>query len=433
MSRITQMLSKALPQRGPTDAPKHPQIVYLNGGVGAMIVTWNDYIQAEAALRHPVISRGINKIAESVQQARFVAVEDERAPPAQRSGKKTLIDDLQALLDSPNDNMSSPQFRYWMSINWTCYGRVPIRFGVSGMDRTRVNGMYPLEARLTKSHLDQRGAVKWYEYGQNSDTQRYDSHHTWLGKASKGGGYADQIWRVGLRGYQHKDDRNNVLCSIGLPAEVIRLLLVRAAQTAAGHPNVRYLVTTSRTLTDKQKEAVRKHLNGDHGVDGGESGKIPILNNAADVTIHKLDNDLSDIHSKVPVDDMTRMIFGALGIPIALAGLGAADAAKFAGNFKESRMSFWQDTIVPGHLTPLSWGLTDFLCPPGVCIKPDLDHVPAMQEARAQSMKDVQDIRFLTTTEKRAMFGLDPNDALPEDTSGPKAPTTTTQPETPNE
>jgi len=35
-------------------------------------------------------------------------------------------------------------------------------------------------------------------------------------------------------------------------------------------------------------------------------------------------------------------------------GLGSADAAKYANNYGESRLSFWQDTIVPSYLSPIA-------------------------------------------------------------------------------
>jgi len=412
MAGIRKFFGKARPERAPTEAPVHPEVLNVNGEFGAVIVQWNDHIQAASALKHPIVSRALNKIAESVQQVRFVVVEDELNPV--REGLAGTKKKIQAVLDCPNDGQSAAQWRAWMSLNWSAYGRVPMRFSVGAVDSTLVNGVYPLEARWTRAKINKRGAPTGYNYGDLQSTQRFDSHFAWKQKSNKSAGFADQIWRGGLKGFQDKDDRNHVLQSIGLPSEVIRLLLIRAAQTAAGHPNVRYLVTCGRTLTEAQKTALRNHLNQKHGVEGDASGNIPVLNNAADVVIHKLDNDLSDIHSKMPSDDMARLIFGGFGIPIALAGIGAADGAKFAGNYIESRSAFWEDTIIPAHLTPLCSGLTNFMCPEGLVIRPQLDDIEAVKDARVRRMRELRDVNYLTTTEKRALFGLEPNENLPE-------------------
>jgi hypothetical protein len=119
---------------------------------------------------------------------------------------------------------------------------------------------------------------------------------------------------------------------------------------------------------------------------------------------------------------MARLIFGGFGIPIALAGMGAADAAKFASNYVESRSAFWEDTIVPGYISPIAVGLTQALCPVGLVIVPDLDSVPAMMAARLTSMKDLQGVLFLTTSEKRELFGYEATTLIPEFTAAKAAP-----------
>ena len=109
----------------------------------------------------------------------------------------------------------------------------------------------------------------------------------------------------------------------------------RALDTASGHPNVKYVITAEKTLTKQQKEALHKHLE-EAGPGGENSGNVLFLYNT-DVKVHKLDNKLADIHSKSRLDDMTRQIAGVFGVPVALLGLGSADAAKYASNYVESR------------------------------------------------------------------------------------------------
>jgi phage portal protein BeeE len=407
-------LRKAAPQRAANDAPRQPEVLYLTSGLGVAIVQWNDYIAAEAAMRHPIVSRALHKIASSVQQVSWFAEVDPESSKADQSGKARFIEDLNALLRDPNDEMTPAMLRYWLALNYAAYGRTPLRVTHKALDRKMPNGLYTLETRHVLSHKNNRGQVDTYQYGQSdNDKQMFPSYRRWRDEGLTNG-FVEVIWRPGLKGYQHKDDQNTPLRSVGLPAQVIRSLLIRAIQTAEGHPNVRYLVTCEKTLTKPQKEALKRHLNEDHGPEGPDAGKVPILQNVGKIDIHTLDNDLSDIHSKMPSDDMARLIFGAFGIPIALAGMGAADGAKFAGNYVESRAAFWEDTIVPDYVSPICQGMTRFICPPGVRISADLDSVPALAKSRITSMKEAEDITFLTTNEKRELFGFGPTTAIPQ-------------------
>lgn len=397
------------------DIPVQPDVLYLNNGTGVALVQWNDYIQAEQAMRHPIIWRALDMLASSFQMIEWRAVEDENARAADRANKTRMIEAFNEFLQCPSDDLTAEKLRYWMALNWTCYGRIPFKAGFRATEKTIPNGMYPLDARHTHAVFDNRGRVTRYKYGQNTDDN--ESHPSKM-SAREGQAFIGQIWRPGLRGYLTKEDQATPLRAIGLPAQVVKSLLLRTIQTAEGHPNVRYLVTAEGKITPEQQDAIKKHLNSDHGIRGDQSGNIPILKNIAGLQIHTLDNDLSDIHSKMPMDDMTRLIFGALRIPIALAGIGAADAAKFAGNFDSSRASFWEDSVIPCYVSPILGGMTQMLCPPGICIKPVYDRVPAIQQRRVQNMLNVNKIEFLTTNEKRAMFDLDPDDSLPVQTGG---------------
>jgi hypothetical protein len=424
---------KAAPNRGSADGPKQPDVFYLNNGVGVAVVTWSDSIAAQQAMSHPIVYRALHKLASSVQQVKWFAEIDPDTATEDQAGKVAIIRKLNAVLNSPNDDMTPEMLRYWLALNYAVYGRAPLRVTHGALDPTVANGIYTLETKQMVAHYNQRGSVTKYDYGMGETKESYPSFLTWKNERLTKG-FADMIWRPGLKGYQHRTDYNTPMHSLGLPAQVIRSLLVRAINTAEGHPNVRYLVTCSKTLQEEQKKALKRYLNEDHGPDGPESGKVPILQNAADVVIHKLDNDLSDIHSKMPSDDMARLIFGAFGIPIALAGMGAADGAKFAGNFIESRASFWQDTVVPDYVSPIFKGLTRVLCPIGVRISPDLDSIPAMVDGRVSSMSKASAVNFLTTDEKRELFGWAATTLIPQvqgATTTPAAAPTTENP--PNE
>ncbi|MGL5735530.1 MAG: phage portal protein [Beijerinckiaceae bacterium] len=406
---------KAAPDSRPSDRPVQPEIHYLRSGVGVAIVSWSDNIAARQAMQHPIVYRALDKLASSVQQVEWFAELDPNADPKEREGKQTFVKALNGLLASPNPDLTAAQLRYWMALNYACYGRVPLKFSTSLVDSSKPNGIYPLEARLVKGEQDARGVIARFSYGEGDTKQVWPSHSSWAASGQTGArGYVAEIWKPGLKGFQHHCDNNTALSTVGLPSQVIRQLLIRAVQTASGHPNVRYLVMVEKTLTDRQKAVLNEHLNGDHAPSGEEAGKIPILQTVGKIEIHKLDNDLSDIHSKMPSDDMARLIFGAFGIPIALAGMGAADGAKFAGNYQESRLAFWEDTLIPSYIQPLFQGLTKSLCLPGVRISPNYDSIPAIMKGRISSMKEAGSIGFLTTDEKRELFGWAKTTVIPQ-------------------
>src|SRR4029077_10334605 len=155
-----------------------------------------------------------------------------------------------------------------------------------------------------------------------------------------------------------------------------------------------------------QKEALEKHLAASApGED--ESGQVLFLFNTT-IKVDKLDNQLADIHSKIPLDDMTRQIAGVFGVPVPLLSLGSADAAKYAGNYVEARLAFWQDTILPCYLAPIAAGMTQVICPPGARITFDLDAIPALWKGRAELGETLSKVNFLTATEKRGVLDFEP-------------------------
>lgn len=413
---------KGRPTRVVSDTPVPPDVLTLRNGVRVPIIQWNSHIAAEQALSHPIVAPALEKIANSFKQVGWIAAEDPKASAADRRGKSAVIQRINDFLLSPHDELTPSMLRYWMALNWACYGRIPYKVGFEAMHQTVPNGIWPLEARYVTAKKDGRGVVASYTYGSVETAQTFRSRLA----AGVGQDFIDQIWKPSLSGTQGRADNNSPLSTVGLPAQVIKSLLIRAINTAEGHPNCGYIVTADSTMLPDQINAVTEVLNDHHNTNGPNSGEIPILNNVPGFKIHTLPNDLSDIHTKTPTDDMKRLIYTAFGIPIALAGIGAADAAKFAGNFDESRATFWEDTIDPAYVDPIFGGLTQSLCPVGVCIKPVYDDVPAMQGRRVQKMASVNNIDFLTTTEKRAMFGLKEDNSLSKMTGGATPTTGTT-------
>lgn len=393
---------KARPNRSPKDAPIPPTSMWVTSS-RRNIVQYGNAVAAEKALEHPIIFRCLHKLGTSVQQVQWYAEADPDVPASERANA-TTIKALNALLKSPNDALAPDQLRYWMTLAYAVFGRVPFKVGV-GVEKLPT-GIYPLDARYLQSVTDERGLIKGYTYSSSAPSSGVFDTRRVAERAGHTKGYAHEIYTPNLSASLECGKNITALAAIGMPSDIITKLMQRAYDAACGHPNTKYIVTAEKTLTERQKQAIKDHVE-ESGPGGDESGNILFLSNT-EVKVHPLNNDLSDIHSKMPSDDMARMICGAFGIPISLIGLGAADGAKFAGNYKESRQSFWEDTIVPGYLTPFQTGLTAALCPPGARIRFDLDTIDAIQDSRATRAANLERVTFMTNDEKREIAGFAP-------------------------
>lgn len=400
---MLRFLKKSVADRKPADAPIEPSVIYLRDGSAVAVTQWSARMAAESAMSHPVVYRALDKIAQSVQMTEwYVDVDPKYEGPAPSAARKKAIE---GVLASPNDEMTPAMLRYWMGLCYATFGRTALRVSISGRQTDCPSGMFPIQVEHLAAHYTQRGAIKSYEYGQGENKQKFVSRQAWEEGDTKG--FVDQIWRPSLSGCGRDvyNNSNSPLMAIGMPSKVVKHLILRAVNSAKGVSNVRYIVTTEGTLTADQQNALKQKLSADPTAEWGASGNV-VLTNAGRIEVHKVAADLSDIHSKLPADDMSRMIFAAFGIPLALAGIGASDSSKFAGNYSESRLSFWEDTIIPSYVEPIVQGLTRMLCPPGLVIKANYDSIPAIQHGRASTMKSVSGVTFLTTDEKREMFGF---------------------------
>lgn len=408
--------------RRPSDDP-NASILKRFTRFGKASVTYSEALEARAAMKHIVVYRCLDKLATTFQGVRLYVERDPMLPKSERTSK-TKIAKLQAVLDNPNGNMNGKQLQYWLALVWALHGRIPIKIGVSSMDGGP-NAIYPLDPALTEAKFSGQGEIYAYKYGKGENPVEIPSMNK-AQRTTRGVGeeqasfpsvaFAHEIVKPNVTGvFDMRNNNNSALQAIGLPASVITLLLQRAHDTASGHPNSKYIVATEKTLTDPQKQSLKEQFN-DREVGEEESGNVLILGNTK-VQVEKLDNNLSDIHSKMPLDDMSRHIAGAFGVPIALLGFAGADGSKFANNYEESRNSFYEDTVVPGYVTPICQGLTEAMCPAGYVVMADLDSIPALQDKRAKRAKELEDITFLTIDEKRELCGygtITGGDKLPE-------------------
>jgi len=406
MSLLDAFRRKARPLRNALDNPQRFAIkMFGNASIPAMnnALLWT----GKEAMGHPVIYRCVNKIGLAVQDIKWYVDTDPEYKGREKNAK--YVKDIQAVLDSPNDEQMASQLRYWLAINKAIYNRFQIKVGVN-VDR-RPNAIYPLSAEYFKTKYKDNGLIDHYVYDpggteQNLPTRRQVDPRL-DGNLERAFAYAYITPSLsGAEVGKFGEAANAPLVSIYKPARVISMLIQRADDTASGHPNVKYIIAGEKTLGVEQEDALDEEMN-DRQVGKEESGNVLILNNTS-VQVHKLDNGMNDIHSKVPMDDMTRMIYAAYGIPLALAGINSADASKFAGNFESSRRSFYEDTIIPNYCGPIAEGLTNALCPPGLKVYFDHDSIPGLGEIRSNKAKTLQGVGFLTQDEKRELCGFPP-------------------------
>jgi hypothetical protein len=374
-------------------------------------------------------------LARSVQHVTFEARLDPDYSGKGNVGTKRptqkMVDDINDLLKSPNDSMNVSQFLYWLTLNLASYGRVSFKVGTD--INNFPNGLYPLDGRWVYADVDERGVVQAYRYGWANDSKDQISPTRKASERDKSmRGWVHQIYTPNLSGHHGATGQmegQTPLTAIGLPVQVTRALLQRAVDSAEGSPNIKYLIATEKNLTQQQQDALADHA--DSSVAGGSTSANLLFLHNTKVDVKELSNDMADIHSKIPMEDFTKMIAGAFGIPAPLLGLSSADAAKFAGNYAEARRSYWEDSLLPSFVDPIADGLTSAICPPGVIIRPDLDSIVALSESRIARAKELGFVDFLLDDEKRELCDypdLTPDEAkvIAELRAANKAPSATT-------
>jgi hypothetical protein len=389
------------PVRNPNSDPvKDMRGFWANGIDGLAPVSYEQIFKVQYALRHPAIFRCVDKIASCVQEAPLIArkIPKEEGVIFTRTDATTKA--LQSVLDNPNDDFNRIQFKYWSALNLALYGQFFLKIGRNSI--LLPNAIYPLQTQNTTILLTKNGRIRGYRMltadglGHSDIPTRKVVEGEELNKTSVGLAWGHHIFRP-------SEDvlklQNSPLAAATQPADIIGLLLARARDTASGSPNIKHIVTTDASVTKEQEDSLmemfRKAV-----ADGEKSGQVGFISGTG-IKIEKLDNGLTDIHSKLPMDDMFRMCGAIFGVPMALLGISAADGSKFASNFVESRLAFVQDTVIPSYLHPIECGLTEALCPPGYEIVFDRDNIQALNDERVNKALKLKDIPFLTDEEKR--------------------------------
>jgi phage portal protein BeeE len=386
-------LFKAQPQRRPSDAPTPPLLVNVpNAKAG--LVNYSVVAAAEQGRKHPFVFPCIRMLVEAGAQVPWYCEPDPLVAESEQAPQK-VIDELNSLLASPSDSKSPFELKQWMIEDLALYGRIAMKIGLSVSNTP--NGIYPLTTRHVTLELDARGNPKTYGYGYSKNKDLIPAKKY----AAKGTAYVCEVRKANSDGSCEWQGTLTPLSSLGLPTEITKLLLHRAYDTASGHANIQNILQVDPVdATPKAVDDLMDELE-NYMVSGEDSGGMKFSSRIKGVL--KVENNLSDIHSKVPMDDMARMIARAFGIPIALYGLGAADAAKFAGNYAESIAALYKGTVIPGYLVPIEEALTLSLCPYGARIRFNRDAIEALALERLNSSAG-----FITVDEARELRGWTP-------------------------
>ena len=412
-NNLKDWFTRGADDRKPSENPMKAIASSLSDWANGIFVrkSWNTEIGAEKALKNPVVFRCVDKIGTAVQSVTWFAEKD-----ADYSGhvSKKEIADVETVLKNPNDQMTGSQLRYWLALNIALMGRVCLKAGVSNGG---LNAIYPLQQGKLIADYNIYGNITKYIYGfaDKKDTipSFFSTSKDQNGYPEKG--FAFEITKPSLNLLDNTG--NDPVKAIVKQVTILDLLADRALDTADETPNIKYILTLPSGITEEEEKKIREQIE-DHKVGEEKSGDLMTLY-GVDLGIHKLENNLSDLHTKIPADDMARHIAGVFGVPVALMGTAAADSAKFANNYAESRQSFYEDTIIPGYLIPIQEALTRFIAPKGIRIRFDFDSIPALQQSRAKLAKELEGVSFLTRNEKREFTGWEPTDEQAEENAQP--------------
>lgn len=393
-------LKRTLPKKNPKYAPA---AVISTATLRTSYDTGKSYEYARMAgeaLKIDIVQSCVEKIASTVQSIPWMA----------RGGGVKERKDLQELLDNPDDG-SGANLRYWMAANIALFGSIYVKAGIF---RGQINALYPLYPELvTGITTDAYGEPEYLEYGTGAKAQSIPLKSK---DAARAHGYAFRIGHKPLEfGWNYQV---SPLKALGLSADIVQNLLKRSHDLSDSTPNIKHILFTEQEVTETALESLKSQIRSkqpnaiqDEARPDDNSGYF--VTQGVDLKHISIDDGLNQIVNRQPVDDMDKRIARLFGIPMVLLGAGGgAEQAKYAANFAESRLSFFEDNIIPRYLRPIEEALTlnyagkDKRSDP-LRIQFDLNSIPALQDKRLSNAAIVDKITFLTENEKRQICGFD--------------------------
>ena len=324
---------------------------------------------------HPLAVACITKIANEASQATFTAYD----------AKGNVDEKITALLAAPNPDMSGNDVRKLAYMGLAGLGNAHI-IGYRG-SRKNIAELWPTRTDRMTAHLTERGALdSWvYEYsGKKAKMPAADVLHIkrhWITLEQFGQAPAVPM-AASLKYLDGYHDHNN-----------------RLLDGAQGVSEILALGNKDDALSAEQVKEVMAGLNA-FRLGAANHGSRLFLN--ANVKSVSSGVGPSDMHVGGWVDHLVNDICTGFGVPSVLLGIGGGVTYE---NQKEARASFWEDTLIPGYITPLAEGLSRFF---GVTVKANLDEVPALVNRRMERLKSIDGLTCLTADEKRELMGYGP-------------------------
>lgn len=182
-----------------------------------------------------------------------------------------------------------------------------------------------------------------------------------------------------------------------------RALLENAARPSGA---LVYDAGDGSSLTSEQFDRLRDELS--KAFSGQANAGRPMLLDGGlkwqSMALSPADMDFAELKSGAARD-----IALAFGVPPMLLGLPGDNTYS---NYREANRALWRLTLLPladKLLAALQEGLSPWF--PDAKLSVDLDQVPALSEDRERLWKQVSEAEFLNDDEKRAMLGLEPQEA----------------------
>ena len=324
---------------------------------------------------HPLAVACVTKIANEASQATFTAYD--------ANGK--VNQKITELLSRPNPDMSGGDIRKLAYMGMAGLGNAHM-VAYRG-SRKAVAEIWPTRTDRMTAKLSDRGALDSWQYEYNgkkvllpsADVLHVKRH--WMTLDMHGQSPAVPL-AASLRYLDGYHDWNNSLLD-----------------GAQGVSEILALGDAKEPLSTEQAKAVMEGLR-QFRLGGDKHGQRLFLN--AGVRSVSSGINPQDMQATEWVDHLVNDICTGFGIPSILLGIGGGATYE---NQKEARASFWEDTLIPGYITPFAEGLSRFL---GVTVKANLDDVPALVFRRTERLKAIDGLTCLTPNEKRELMGFGP-------------------------
>lgn len=341
----------------------------------------------EAYTRNVIAYQAINRIADAVSTIDWLAV---------RGEDELTTHPILDLLERPNPSQGKGEFFRshvgYLQISGNGYmervlvGNVPKELWTLRPDRMKV---LPSETGIASGYVYKVGSreMRWDNdpYTGQGDIRHFRLFHPlndWYGLSpSEAGAYSVD---------QHNE-----------ASAWMQALLQNAAR-----PSGALVMPGDKNMTDEQFNRLKVELEQNHQ-GAKNAGRPMLLEGGLDwVAMGLSPSDMGIIEAKLAA---ARDVALAFGVPPMLLGIPGDNTYS---NYKEARLAFWEDTVIP-MVDYLTSELNAWLSPSfgGVRLKPDYDAVEAIAEKRREMWSMADASAELTVNEVRAIKGYEP---LPE-------------------